>query len=157
MQVEEICRVYRTPPAFVQDLTRATFTNAEQQDLHFTKHTILPWLRADEQEMNLKLFGGGEKAFAEYNVDGLLRGDFKTRMDGYGRAIQSGVLKPNEAREFENLPPAEGGDKLLVQVNMTSIEKLDEPPPAPPPAVPPPGQEDDANAETDPEQDPAQE
>jgi HK97 family phage portal protein len=104
-QVEEIARIYNLPPVFLQDLTRATFTNAEQQDLHLVKHLIGQWAEALEEEMNLKLFGqrnGGR--YVEHNLDGLLRGDFKTRMEGLARSIQSGIRTPNEARQLENLP-----------------------------------------------------
>jgi HK97 family phage portal protein len=104
-QVEEIARAYNLPPVFLQDLTRATFTNAEQQDLHLVKHLVGQWAQALEEEMNLKLFGqrnGGR--YVEHNLDGLLRGDFKTRMEGLARSIQSGIRTPNEARKLENLP-----------------------------------------------------
>jgi HK97 family phage portal protein len=104
-QVEQIARIYNLPPVFLQDLTRATFTNAEQQDLHLVKHLVGQWAQALEEEMNLKLFGqrnGGR--YVEHNLDGLLRGDFKTRMEGLARSIQSGIRTPNEARKLENLP-----------------------------------------------------
>jgi HK97 family phage portal protein len=82
-QVEEIARIYSLPPVFLQDLTHGTFSNTEQQDLFFVKHLVGQWAEALEQELNLKLFGqrnGGR--YVEHNLDGLLRGDFKTRMDG---------------------------------------------------------------------------
>ncbi|ACM26518.1 phage portal protein [Rhizobium rhizogenes] len=115
-QVEEIARAWQLPPVFLQDLTRATFSNAEQQDLHLVKHLIGQWAKALEDEMNLKFFGRFGGRYIEHNLDGLLRGDFKTRMEGYGIAIQNGIRKPDEIRAMENLP-AEGGaaDKLYIQ------------------------------------------
>jgi len=114
--IEQIARIYSIPPTFLQDLTHGTFSNTEQQDLHFTKHTIKRWIEQFEQEMNLKLFGrGSNKQFVEMNVDGLLRGDFKTRMDGYAQGIQNAILTPNEARRRENLPDDGEGNGLLVQ------------------------------------------
>lgn len=114
--IEEIARIYSLPPVFLQDLTHGTFSNTEQQDLQLVKHTIKRWVEAFEQELNLKLFGRGKpRYFVEMNMDGLLRGDFKTRMDGYAQAIQSGVLKPNEARRKENLPDDPAGDMLMIQ------------------------------------------
>jgi HK97 family phage portal protein len=116
-QLEEIARIYQLPPVFLQDLTNATLSNSEQQDLHFVKHTLAQWIKRWEQQLNLKLFGPRMRArFVEFNVDGLLRGDFKTRMDGYATAIQNAILKPDEARAMENRP-AEGGDadKLHIQ------------------------------------------
>lgn len=114
--IEEIARVYSLPPNFLQDLSHGTFSNVEQQDLHFVKHTIKRWVEQVEQELNLKLFGrAGNDHYVEFNLDGLLRGDFKTRMEGYAQAIQNGVLKPNEARRQENRPDDPQGDVLLIQ------------------------------------------
>lgn len=115
-QIEEIARAYQLPPVFLQDLSRATFSNAEQQDLHLVKHLIGQWAKALEDEINLKFFGRTGGRYIEHNLDGLLRGDFKTRMEGYGIAIQNGIRKPDEIRAMENLP-AEGGpaDKLYIQ------------------------------------------
>jgi HK97 family phage portal protein len=115
-QVEEIARAWQLPPVFLQDLTRATFSNAEQQDLHLVKHLIGQWAKALEDEMNLKFFGRFGGRYIEHALDGILRGDFKTRMEGYGIAIQNGIRKPDEIRAMENLP-AEGGaaDKLYIQ------------------------------------------
>lgn len=113
--IEEVARIYSLPPTFLQDLTHGTFSNTEQQDLHFVKHTLKRWIEQFEQEMNLKFFGRGSKRFVEFNVDGLLRGDYKTRMDGNAQAIQSGQLTPNEAREMDNRQPLDGGDKLFIQ------------------------------------------
>lgn len=114
--IEEIARIYSLPPTFLQDLTHGTFSNTEQQDLHFVKHTVKRWIEQFEQELNLKLFGRqNSNQYVEFNLDGLLRGDFTTRMQGYATAIQNAVLTPNEARQAENRPNHEKGDDLLVQ------------------------------------------
>lgn len=115
--IEEIARIYSLPPVFLQDLTHGTFSNTEQQDLHFVKHTCRRWVTQIEQELNLKLFGreNSEGLYVEFNLDGLLRGDFATRMSGYATGIQNGILKPNEARRKENMPDDERGDDLLIQ------------------------------------------
>lgn len=113
--VEEIARIYSLPPVFLQDLTHGTFSNTEQQDLHFVKHTLKRWIEQAEQEMNLKLFGRGANQYVEFNVDGLLRGDFKTRMDAHATSIQNGIRTPNEVRELENLEARPEGDSLLIQ------------------------------------------
>jgi HK97 family phage portal protein len=116
-QVEEIARAYQLPPVFLQDLSRATFSNAEQQDLHLVKHLIGQWAKALEDEINLKFFGRGNGGrYVEHNLDGLLRGDFKSRMDGYGVAIQNGIRTPDEVRALENLPAMGGeAEKLHIQ------------------------------------------
>lgn len=118
-QVGEIARAYQLPPVFLQDLSRATFSNAEQQDLHLVKHLIGQWAKALETEMTLKLFGrsGTDKRFVEHNLDGLLRGDFKSRMEGIARAIMTSQMTPNEGRLLDNRPrhPNPAADELLVQ------------------------------------------
>ena len=113
--VIEAARVYSLPPTFLQDLSRATFSNSEQQDLHLVKHTLKRWVEQLEAEMNLKLFGRGSIRFVEFNMDGLLRGDYKTRMEGNSTAIQTGQLTPNEARAMDNREPLPGGDSLMIQ------------------------------------------
>lgn len=113
--IEQVARIFNLPPVFLQDLTHGTFSNTEQQDLQLVKHTIKRWVEQIEGEINLKLFGRGARNYVEFSLDGLLRGDFATRMGGYAQAISSGVLKPNEAREMENRPAEPGGDVLLIQ------------------------------------------
>lgn len=113
--IEQIARIYSLPPVFLQDLTNGTYSNTEQQDLHFVKHTLKRWIEQFEQELNLKLFGRGSNQYVEFNVDGLLRGDFKTRMEGHATSIQNGIRTPNEVREIENLEPKPEGDSLMIQ------------------------------------------
>lgn len=117
-QIQEIARAYQMPPAFLQDLSRGTFANVEQQDLHLVKHLILQWVKAFEGEANLKLYGrerGGR--YVEHSLDGLMRGDFKSRIEGMARAIQTSQLTPDEARAMENRPkhPNPAASELLVQ------------------------------------------
>lgn len=122
--VEQIARIYSLPPTFLQDLSHGTFSNTEQQDLHFVKHTIKRWVEQFEQELNLKLFGRSNTSlYAELNVDGLLRGDFKTRMEGWAQAIMTGQVMPDEARTAENRPKAPGGDRLYMQGAMVPIDQ----------------------------------
>ena len=114
--VEQIARLYGLPPTFLQDLTHGTFSNTEQQDLHFVKHTLRRWVEQFEQEMNLKLFGRASNTrYVEMNVDGLLRGDFNSRMTGYATGITHGFMKPSEVRMLENWPDADGADQLFIQ------------------------------------------
>lgn len=113
--IEQIARIYSLPPVFLQDLTHGTFSNTEQQDLQFVKHTVKRWVEQSEQEMNLKFFGRGSDFYVEYNVDGLLRGDLKTRMEAHATSIQNAIRTPNEVRSIENLPRRENGDDLMIQ------------------------------------------
>ncbi|MET3602042.1 phage portal protein [Martelella mangrovi] len=115
-QIEEIARLFNLPPLFLQDLIHATLNNSEQQDLHLVKHVIAQWARNFEQEINLKLFGQMRNSrYAEHNLDALMRGDFKSRIEGLARGVQSGILTPNEAREKENRPNKPNGDTLYIQ------------------------------------------
>jgi HK97 family phage portal protein len=100
----------------LQDLTHGTIGNTEQQDLHLVKHTIRRWVVQAEQELNLKLFGrDNQDQYVEFNLDGLLRGDFATRMAGYATAVQNAIMQPAEIRDKENLPFVEKSDSLLIQ------------------------------------------
>lgn len=122
--VEQIARLYSIPPTFLQDLTHGTYSNTEQQDLHFVKHTLLHHAKQFEQELNLKLFGRRSRnQYVELNMDGLLRGDFKTRMEGWARAINTALVTPAEAREAENWPMIEGSDRLFIQGATVPIEQ----------------------------------
>lgn len=114
--IEQVARIYQLPPIFLQDLTHGTFANTEQQDLHLVKHTLRRWVQQLEGELNLKLFGREDRSrFVKFNLDGLLRGDFKTRMEGIATGVQNGVLTPNEGRALEDRPPMPEGGNLMIQ------------------------------------------
>lgn len=113
--VTEVARLYQLPPNFVQDLSRATFSNVEQQDLHLVKHTLRRWLEQIEAELNLKLFGRNPTRIAEFNLDGLMRGDFRSRIEAFAQAVQTGQMTPDECRALENRPPIAGGDRSFIQ------------------------------------------
>ncbi len=125
-QAEEICRIFRAPPHLVGDLEHATFSNIEHQSIDFAVHTIRPWLVRIEQAMNRALFAETEKGkyYVQFNIDGLMRGDYKSRMEGYAIARQNGWMSANDIRALENqnpIPAEEGGDAYLVNGNMISI------------------------------------
>src|SRR3546814_13794500 len=91
-QVLEIARAFQLPPVFLQDLSKGTFANTEQQDLFFVKHLIGQWAKRFEQQLNLKLFGQRRTTRkVEHNLDGLMRGDFKARAEAVARLVQGGV------------------------------------------------------------------
>jgi len=119
-QINEICRIFRVPPHLVGDLEKATFSNIEHQSIEFVQHTIRPWLVRWEQEISRSLLDDVErtKYFARFNVDGLLRGDYASRMNGYATGRQNGWLSANDIRELEDMNPIEGGDVYLVNGNM---------------------------------------
>lgn len=125
-QINEIARIFRVPPHMVGDLEKSSFSNIEQQSLEFVKYTLEPWLVRWEQSMVRSLLTPGEKQeyFIKFNVDGLLRGDYASRMSGYATARQNGWMSANDIRELENLdriPAEDGGDLYLINGNMTKL------------------------------------
>ena len=126
-QINEIARIFRVPPHMVGDLEKSSFSNIEQQSLEFVKYTLDPWVSRWEQNMMRSLLTAEEKStyFIKFNVDGLLRGDYQSRMNGYAIGRQNGWMSANDIRELENLDriPAElGGDLYLINGNMTKLE-----------------------------------
>ncbi len=111
----------------VGDLERATFSNIENQSLEFVKYTIDPWVVRWEQSIQKSLFSEREKSeyFVKFNVDGLLRGDYESRMKGYATGIQNGFLSPNDVRNLENLNliPEEIGSQLYINGNMLPLSR----------------------------------
>lgn len=123
--IEEIARIYGLPPVFLQDLTHGTFSNTEQQDLQLVKHCIARWANAKEKQANLKIYGRGNRQFyLEHNLEGLMRGDLKSRAEAIAQKINSGQVTLNEARALDNRPELPGGNSLLVQGAMVPAESL---------------------------------
>lgn len=125
-QVIEVARFFNVPPHMIMDLERATFSNIEQQAIGFVVYTMRPWFVKTEQSILKDLIPPmyRKKYFAKFNVDGLLRGDFKTRMEGYNFGRQNGWLSANDIRELEDMNPIsadQGGDLYLVNGNMKPI------------------------------------
>lgn len=126
--IEEVARIFNVPPHMLKDLSKSSFNNIEMQSQEFVTYTLMPYITRIEQEMNLKLFRTNElgKTFVEFNVNGLLRGDVKSRTEAYKTAITNGYMSINEVRQKENMNSIEGGDKHFMQMNMTTIEKVGE-------------------------------
>lgn len=128
-QIDEIARIFRVPPHMVGDLEKSSFSNIEQQSLEFVKYTLDPWIIRWEQSLNRALLTRKEKEdyFVRFNVDGLLRGDYQSRMSGYAIGIQNGFLSPNDVRNLENLdliPDELGGNKYMCNGNMIDIASV---------------------------------
>jgi len=127
-QINEIARIFRIPPHMVGDLEKSSFSNIEQQSLEFVKYTLNPWVVRWEQSLQQSLLLPSEKnsIFIKFNVDGLLRGDYQSRMNGYAVGRQNGWLSANDIRELEDMnriPAEEGGDLYLVNGNMLPLSK----------------------------------
>ena len=126
-QINEIARIFRVPPHMVGDLEKSSFSNIEQQSLEFVKYTLDPWVIRWEQSIQRTLLSHDEKVryFVKFNLEGLLRGDYQSRMNGYAIGRQNGWMSANDIRELENLDriPAElGGDLYLINGAMTKLQ-----------------------------------
>lgn len=127
-QITEIARIFRIPPHMVGDLEKSSFSNIEQQSLEFVKYTLDPWVSRWEQTLVKKLLSEDEKKkyTIKFNVDGLLRGDYQSRMNGYAIGRQNGWMSANDIRRLENLdliPTEDGGDLYLVNGNMLPLDR----------------------------------
>ena len=125
-QIEEIARLYRVPLHMIGDLEHATFSNVEHLSLDFVKYTLDPWIVRWEQGMQKALLSDSEKGqyFVKFNVDGLLRGDYASRMQGYATARQNGWMSANDIRELEDMnmiPEEEGGDLYVINGSMSRL------------------------------------
>lgn len=126
-QINEIARIFRVPPHMLADLEKSSFSNIEQQSLEFVKYTLDPWVIRWEMAIQKALLLPSEKKqyFVKFNLDGLLRGDYQSRMSGYATGRQNGWLSSNDIRELENMnpiPPELGGDQYLINGNMTKLQ-----------------------------------
>ena len=125
--VTEICRIFRVPPHLVQDMQHATFSNIEHQSIDFVVHTLTPWLVRFEQAIvkDLLLPDEQDTYFPKFNVDGLLRGDYQSRMQGYATGISNGFLSPNDIHRLENMdliPAEKGGDDYYLNGGYVKLE-----------------------------------
>lgn len=137
-QIEEIARWFGVPPHKIQHLLRTTFSNIENQAIEVVVDTIIPWVKIFEEEANYKLFGANRPGFfTKMNLNGLLRGDSASRAAFYKSMRELGVMSVNEIRSLEDMNPiGPEGDKRIVQMNMTTLERIGEEPHAAEPAMP---------------------
>jgi HK97 family phage portal protein len=110
------------------DLEKSSFSNIEHQGLEFVKYSLDPWVVRWEQSMCRALLSDSEKprVFIKFNVDGLLRGDYQSRMNGYAVGIQNGFMSPNDVRQLENMdliPDELGGNRYLCNGAMIDLAR----------------------------------
>lgn len=127
-----ICAAFGTPPHMIglTEKVSSWGTGVEEMSIGFSKYTMVPWCRKIEMELRRKVFTDGEH-FAKFDLNGLERGDYKSRMEGYQIAVMNGIKTRNEVRELEDDPPLADGDVALVPANLTTMEKLQQPAPTP--------------------------
>lgn len=122
-QLQGICSIFRVPMAMVQDLSNGTYANSEQQDLWLGKHTITPICTNTEAVLLMRLFARMPGYFAKFNLDGLLRGDYKTRAEGDATLVRAGIINRDEARGHYDLNPAPGLDRFLAELNLGVVSE----------------------------------
>lgn len=125
--VEEICRWFRVPPHMVGHANTTVWgSGIEQQNLGFLIYTLRAWLTRIEQAINKDLLTPAEQTryYAEFNVEGLLRGDSKARSEFYASALQNGYMNRNQVAAKENGEPIPGGDIYTVQSNLIPLDKV---------------------------------
>ncbi|HUY04537.1 MAG TPA: phage portal protein [Rhodocyclaceae bacterium] len=136
-QVSDIARIFRIPPHLVGDLSKATFSNIEQQSLDFVIHTMTPWAERWESSMEFNFLPDTEEVEPEFDFTALLRGDQAARGAFYHNGITDGWMLRADARNREGLPPIAGLDKPLMPLNMVTVDEngdAETPPPASPSA-----------------------
>jgi HK97 family phage portal protein len=122
---ERIAQLYRMPPHKIGILEHATFSNIEHQGIEYVTDTLRPWLVRLEKVIFRSLLTPAERQtyFVEHLVDGLLRGDAKTRAESLATQRQNGIISANEWRAIENMNPYEGGDEYLVNGALFGIKE----------------------------------
>ena len=121
--LQDIARIYRVPPHMIGDLSHATFSNIESQQIAYLQHTLMPWLKRWEQELTRKLISFPREGglYLEFLADGVLRGNTSERYGAYKVARETGWLSVNEIRKRENMNPIDGGDAYIQPLNFTEV------------------------------------
>ena len=120
---QEISSIFKVPPHMISDLSKATFSNIEQQDLNFTKFSLMPYFIAFEEAADIQLLDKSEwnEYYFKFNANALLRGDFSSRMEGYEKGRNMGMFSVNDLLEFEDMNPVDNGDGRLQPLNFTQL------------------------------------
>ncbi len=128
-QISDICRLFRVPNHLVNELSNATYSNIEAQQIDFVVHTITPWIKRIEMALNQKLIPFNKKGsqYFKFNLTALLRGDSKSRADYYRTLVNIGVISPDEVRAFEDMNSMGGpSENVYMQSNMMPLDSLGE-------------------------------
>lgn len=121
--VQDIARIFNVPPHMIGDLSRATFSNIEQQTIQFAQFSLRPTIKRAEVELENKLFFEEEKGkySIKFNLNGLMRGDMQARAEWYTKLVQNGIYNRNEVRNMEGEASVEGLDDFLYPANMEIV------------------------------------
>ena len=128
LAIEEIARIFRIPPHMLGITTPGamSYASVEQNNINFVTHTLRPYISKMEDAYSRLL---PTDAFMRFNVDGLLRGDYTTRIQGYSVGLQAGFYSVNDVRTFEDLRPVEDGDQHrvpLANISLTDSSVVEE-------------------------------
>jgi HK97 family phage portal protein len=123
-QVESIARMFRVPPHMIGVTTPGaqSYASVEQNNIQFVVHTLRPYIEKIEYAYSTLL---PTEAFLKFNVDGLLRGDYTTRIQGYSIGLQAGFYSVNDVRRFEDLRPVDAGDQFRVPLANINLAEAD--------------------------------
>jgi len=152
--IEEICRWFGVPPHKIMHLMRATFSNIEHQAIEVVVDSISPWAKRFEDEADWKLFGENRPSFyTKMNMNALMRGDVASRGTWYQMMRNVGAFTVNDILRLEDqntIPKAEGGDKRVMQMGFTTLDRIGEEPVevVETPALPAPEQEEKEEEDT---------
>ncbi|MDW3894457.1 phage portal protein [Staphylococcus saprophyticus] len=122
---ERVANVFQLPAVFLNTKGGTNFTKNEELNRFYLQHTLLPIIKQYEEEFNRKLLTKNDRQKGQYfkfNVKSLLRADSATQAEVYFKAVRSGYYGINEIREWEDLPPVEGGDKPMISGDLYPID-----------------------------------
>lgn len=128
-QIPEIARWFNLPPHKLKDLTKSSFNNIESEQISFVTDSILPWVIRFETNYNTQLLSEKDTKqgfYFKHSVEGLLRGDAKSRSFFYTKMFSIGAMSINEIRAKEDMDPIVNGDKHFVPLNMAPLDKIEE-------------------------------
>ncbi len=128
-QKSEIAALFKVPLYMLGDMSKTTFNNMEQMSINFVQNTLLPHAVNFELAAYSYLLNEKEQDnyYIKFNLNSLMRGDFKTRTEGYKTMVNMGAMTPNEVRELEELDPKSSeADELYMQMNMTTLKRINE-------------------------------
>lgn len=123
--INDIARMFSIPPHMLAELSHATFSNIEQQNIFFGEYSLRPICKRLEKQLELKLFYGADRGrfHVKFDLNGLMRGDAQARSIFYEKGINAGWMTPNEAREFEGMRRLDGLDEPRIPLNYTTVDK----------------------------------
>jgi len=124
-QKAEIAALFKVPLYMLGDMEKSTFNNMEQMATNFVVNTLMPFAVKIEQAIHRQVLGTDSDLFVKFNLNSLMRGDYKTRTEGYKTLLNIGALNPNEIRSLEGFDPmGKEGDKYYMQLNMATLEQI---------------------------------